>query len=183
MSRVGNRPITVPQGVEVSIHKNEVTVTGPKGELYRSLPKDMIITLDNSILTVSRPTDNRIHRSLHGLTRTLLANMVEGVSTGFQKSLELQGVGYRAQKPEEKLIIQVGYSHPVEITPPEGITLVCESPNKINVLGYDKELVGRVAAQIRSVRPPEPYRGKGIRYAGEQIRRKAGKAGKIGKKA
>lgn len=183
MSRVGNKPIIVPQGVEVAVDGNKVTVKGPKGELYRVFPEDMTIALKDGTLTVSRPTDNRIHRSLHGLTRSLLANMVEGVNNGFQKILELQGVGYRAQNTEDKLVIQVGYSHPVEIIPPLGISLVAESPTRISVLGNDKELVGRVAAQIRRVRPADPYRGKGIRYAGEQIRRKAGKAGKVGRKA
>lgn len=182
MSRVGNRPIPVPQGVEVLIEGSSVTVKGPQGELSRSFPADMAISLKDGKLAVSRPTDNRIHRSQHGLTRSLLANMVEGVSKGFQKSLELQGVGYRAQQSGEKLVIQAGYSKPVEIAPPEGITLVTEGPTRITVSGRDKELVGEVAARIRSVRPPDPYLGKGIRYVGEQIRRKAGKAGKLGRK-
>jgi large subunit ribosomal protein L6 len=182
MSRVGNRPITVPGGVEVLIEGNEVTVKGPKGELRRSLPQDMSISVQDGVVTVSRPTDSRIHRSLHGLTRSLLANMVEGVSEGFRKNLELHGVGYRVQKSGDSLMIQVGYSHPVEIVPPAGITLISEAPNQVSVLGMEKELVGEIAAQIRAVRPPDRYLGKGIRYAGEQIRRKAGKAGKLGRR-
>ena len=182
MSRVGNRPITVPQGVQVLIAGSEVTVKGPKGELSRSFPQGMVIVLKDGTLTVSRPTDNRIHRSLHGLTRSLLANMVEGVSQGFQKNLELHGVGYRAHKSGEKLVIQVGYTQPVEITPPSGISLAAAGPTRVSVSGIDKELVGQVAAQIRGVRPSDPYLGKGIRYAGERIRRKAGKAGKVGRR-
>jgi large subunit ribosomal protein L6 len=182
MSRVGNRPITIPKGVEVSIKGNEVTVKGPKGQLSRSFLKDMSISLNEGILTVSRPTDNRRHRSLHGLTRSLLANMVEGVSQGFKKSLELYGVGYRAAKSGEKLVLQVGYTKPVEFTPPTGISLVTEGPTQISVLGIDKELVGGVAAKIRAVKPPDSYLGKGIKYAGERVRRKAGKAGKVGRK-
>ena len=182
MSRVGNKPITVPGGVEVLIEGDEVTVRGPKGELRRSLPRDMSISLQDGVVTVSRPTDSRIHRSLHGFTRSILANMVEGVSQGFRKNLELHGVGYRVQKSGDGLIIQVGHSHPVEIVPPAGITLVSEAPNQVSVLGIEKELVGEVAARIRAVRPPDPYLGKGIRYAGERIRRKAGKAGKLGRR-
>jgi large subunit ribosomal protein L6 len=182
MSRVGNRPINVPKGVDVSIKGNEVTVKGPKGQLSRSFLKDMSISLNDGILTVSRPTDNRRHRSLHGLTRSLLANMVEGVSQGFKKSLELYGVGYRAAKSGEKLVLQVGYTKPVEFIPPTGISLVTEGPTQISVLGIDKELVGGVAAKIRAVKPPDSYLGKGIKYAGERVRRKAGKAGKVGRK-
>ena len=182
MSRVGKRPITVPAGVEVLIEGNEVTVKGPKGELRRTISHDMILSLQDGVLTVSRPTDSRIHRSLHGLTRSLLDNMVLGVSQGFQKNLELTGVGYRVQKSEDNLVIQVGYSQPVEFVPPEGITITTDAPNRASVSGIDKELVGQVAAKIRAVRPPDPYLGKGIRYAGEQIRRKAGKAGKLGRR-
>ncbi len=182
MSRVGNRPITIPKGVEVSIKGSEVTVKGPKGQLSRSVPEDMSILLKDGILTVSRPTDNRRHRSLHGFTRSILANMVEGVSQGFKKSLELYGVGYRAAKSGEKLVLQVGYTKPVEFTPPTGISLVTEGPTQISVLGIDKELVGGVAAKIRSVKPPDSYLGKGIKYTGERVRRKAGKAGKVGRK-
>jgi len=182
MSRVGNKPIAVPPGVEVLIEGDEVMVKGPKGELRRSLPQDMTVSLQDSVVTVSRPTDSRIHRSLHGFTRSTIANMIEGVSQGFRKDLELHGVGYRVQKSGDSLKIQVGYSHPVEIVPPAGITLVSEAPNQVSVLGIEKELVGEIAAQIRAVRPPDPYLGKGIRYAGERIRRKAGKAGKLGRR-
>ena len=182
MSRVGNKPIAVPPGVEVLIEGDEVMVKGPKGELRRSLPQDMTVSLQDSVVTVSRPTDSRIHRSLHGFTRSTIANMIEGVSQGFRKDLELHGVGYRVQKSGDSLKIQVGYSHPVEIVPPSGITLVSEAPNQVSVLGIEKELVGEIAAQIRAVRPPDPYLGKGIRYAGERIRRKAGKAGKLGRR-
>jgi len=182
MSRVGNSPINVPKGVEVSIKGNEVTVKGPKGQLSRSFSEDMSISLRDGILTVSRPTDDRRHRSMHGFTRSILANMVEGVSQGFKKSLELTGVGYRAAKSGEKLVLQVGYTKPVEFTPPTGISLVTEGPTQISVLGIDKELVGGVAAKIRAVKPPDSYLGKGIKYAGERVRRKAGKAGKVGRK-
>jgi len=182
MSRVGNRPITVPKGVEVSIKGNEVTVKGPKGQLSRSFPEDMSISLKDGILTVSRPSDSRRHRSLHGFTRSILANMVQGVSQGFKRGLELYGVGYRAAKSGDKLVLQVGYTKPVEITPPAGISLATEGPTQISVLGIDKELVGGVAAEIRAIKPPDPYWGKGIKYAGEQVRRKAGKAGKVGRK-
>ncbi len=182
MSRVGNRPITVPSGVEIAIDGDRVAVKGPKGELARSIPRDMAIELQGGILTVSRPTDNRIHRSLHGLTRSLLANMVEGVSQGFRKDLELHGVGYRVQKSGESISLQVGYSRPVEVAPPEGIAVESDAPNRISVSGIEKELVGQFAARVRAMRPPNPYSGKGIRYAGEQVRRKAGKAGKMGRR-
>ncbi len=178
MSRVGKKPIPIPKGVEVNINGNEVRVKGPKGELCRSFPPEMSIKLTDGVLTVSRPSDSKLHRSLHGLTRTLLANMIQGVSEGFRKSLEIVGVGYRAQKSREGLVLQLGYSHPVEITPPPGISLEVESPTRITVSGIDKELVGQVAAQIRAARPPDPYKGKGVRYLGEQIRHKAGKAGR-----
>jgi len=182
MSRVGNKPIPVPPKVHVAVDGNSVTVKGPKGELSRSVDQNMSISLQNDVLTVSRATDSRDHRSLHGFTRSVLANMIEGVDKGFRKNLELHGVGYRAQKSGDGLSIQVGFSHPVEITPPPGISFVTEAANQISVVGIDRELVGKVAAQIRAVRPPDPYLGKGIRYAGEQIRRKAGKAGKLGRK-
>ncbi len=174
-------PIEVPAGVQVEIEDSRVTVRGPKGELVRLFHPDMIISLEEGQIVVRRPTDNRKHRSLHGLTRALLANMVQGVSEGFRKELEIVGVGYRAQMEGEKLILNVGYSHSVEIVPPEGITItVGRGAKQIAVEGVDKELVGQIAAQIRAVRKPEPYKGKGIRYAGEQVRRKAGKAGRIG---
>ena len=182
MSRVGKRPIAVPKGVEVSIKGNEVKVKGPKGELSRSFHHDMAISLKDGVLTVSRPSDRKLHRSLHGLTRSILANMVDGVSKGFKKNLELQGVGYRATKAGDKLVLQVGYTRSVEFTPPPGIALATEGPTVISVSGIDKELVGGVASQIRAIRSPDSYLGKGIRYTGERVRRKAGKAGKVGRK-
>jgi len=181
MSRIGKMPIPVPSDVEVTIRGSEVAVKGPKGELSRTFHKDMSISLEDNKIIVTRPTDHRLHRSLHGLTRALLANMVQGVHEGFRKELEIRGVGYRAQKEGDKLILLVGYSHPVQIVPAPGITIEVEKGYRnIVVHGVDKELVGRVAAEIRAVRKPEPYKGKGIRYAGEYVRRKAGKAGKIG---
>ena len=176
-------PINVPQGVKVNIEPDEVTVTGPRGELRRHFSPDMAITLQNDSLVVSRPSDNRVHRSLHGLTRSLLANMVEGVSSGFEKKLEIVGVGYKAEKTGDKLIVRVGYSHLVEVSPLPGVTLAVEGANRIKVTGIDKEVVGEMAAKIRAIRPPDTYKGKGIRYAGELVRLKAGKAGKaIGQK-
>ena len=181
MSRIGRMPIEVPAGVQVEIEDSRVRVRGSRGELTRLFHPDMIISLEEGQIVVRRPTDNRKHRSLHGLTRALLANMVQGVSEGFRKELEIVGVGYRAQMQGEKLVLNVGYSHSVEIVPPEGITItVGRGAKQIAVEGVDKELVGQIAAQIRAVRKPEPYKGKGIRYAGEQVRRKAGKAGRIG---
>ena len=178
MSRVGRMPIPVPDGVVVKIDQNEVTVTGPRGELSRRFHPDMSITLDNSVLAVSRPSDDRVHRSLHGLTRKLLANMVEGVATGFEKGLEIVGVGYRAEKADDKLIMRIGFSHQVEVSPLPGVSLNVEGGNRIKVTGINKEVVGEMAARIRAVRPPDAYKGKGIRYAGEKVRLKAGKAGK-----
>ncbi len=178
MSRIGRMPIAVPQGVVVDIKKDGVTVTGPKGELRRHFNPDMSITLDNDSLTVTRPSDSRVHRSLHGLTRSLLANMVEGVTSGFEKTLEIVGVGYRAEKADDKLIMRVGFSHPVEISPLPGVSLAVEGVNRIKVMGINKEVVGEMAAEIRAIRPPDAYKGKGIRYAGELVRLKAGKAGK-----
>ena len=162
----------------MDIKKNRVVVTGPKGELSRSLDRDMKIKLDDNTLTVSRPSDARQHRSRHGLTRTLLANMVTGVSQGFEKELEVVGVGYRAEKSGDKLVLRVGYSHLAEMTPPAGISIDVEGTNKIKVKGIDKEAVGQMAAGIRAVRPPDAYKGKGIRYAGEVVRLKPGKTGK-----
>ena len=183
MSRIGRMPITVPPGVTVTIKEDKVTVAGPKGELSRCLSPDMAITRDNSNLIVSRPSDSKVHRSLHGLTRSLLANMVTGVSTGFEKSLEIVGVGYRAEKTGDKLTIRVGHSHPVEVSPLSGISLDVEGANRIKVSGIDREVVGEMAAKIRSIRPPDAYKGKGIRYAGEVVHLKPGKAGKmVGKK-
>ena len=176
-------PITVPPGVTVSIKENSVTVTGPKGELSRCFERDMSIALQDSSLTVSRPSESKVHRSLHGLTRSLLANMVVGVTNGFEKNLEIVGVGYRAEQAGDKLIIRVGHSHPVEISPLPGVSLATESANRIKVTGIDKEVVGEMAAKIRAIRPPDAYKGKGIRYAGEVVHLKPGKAGKvIGKK-
>ena len=183
MSRIGRAPITVPAGVKVEIGpKNAVTVTGPKGSLTHTFPAMLTITLDGDTLTVTRPDDTKQSKSLHGLTRTLLNNMVVGVKDGFTKALELQGVGYRVAKVGENLVFQVGYSHPVEVDPPQGITFTVDGTTKLSVAGIDKHLVGQVAANIRSIRKPEPYKGKGIRYAGERIRMKAGKAGKVGAK-
>jgi large subunit ribosomal protein L6 len=177
MSRIGRQPVPVPPGVEVWIDGNNVKVKGPKGELERKLHRDMIIKQEEGKLSVERPTDNKMHKSLHGLTRTLLNNMVVGVTKGFQKNLELVGVGFRATKQGKKLVLAVGYSHPVEIEPEAGVEIEVPAPNKISVSGIDKERVGALAAVIHAVREPEPYKGKGIRYEGERIRRKAGKAG------
>ena len=176
MSRVGRMPITVPQGVVVNIEGSRVTVTGPKGELSRSLSPDMLIALNDSSLTVSRPSDNREHRSLHGLTRSLLANMVTGVSSGFEKNLEIVGVGYRVEKVEDNLVFRMGFSHTVEVSPLPGVALSAEAANRVKVSGIDKEVVGQMAAEIRAIRPPDAYKGKGIRYAGECVRLKPGKS-------
>jgi large subunit ribosomal protein L6 len=179
MSRIGRMPIAIPPGVKVSIEGEKVTVTGPKGELSRSLPSAMSINLKDNILTVSRPSNSKENRSQHGLTRSLLANMVAGVSQGFEKVLEIVGVGYRAEKSGEKLIIRIGYSHPVEVIPLPGTSLAVEGVNRIKVAGINKEVVGEMAAEIRAIRPPDAYKGKGIRYAGEKVRLKPGKAGKV----
>jgi large subunit ribosomal protein L6 len=176
-------PIAVPPDVAVDIKNGEVVVKGPKGELRQRFNPDISITRNENNLIVSRPSDNKVHRSLHGLTRSLLANMVEGVSKGFEKDLAIVGVGYRASKTGEKLVINIGFSHPVEVTPLPGISLAVEGANRIKVMGIDKEVVGGMAAKIRAIRPPDSYKGKGIRYAGERVRLKAGKAGKaIGRK-
>ena len=179
MSRIGRQPIVIPSAVKVKIEGDRVTVSGPKGELSRQFHRDIDIRLDDGQLLVSRPSDRPEHRSLHGLTRSLLANMVTGVTEGFSKMLELHGVGYRAQMQGQKLVLQVGYSQPVEITPPPEITLAVEGTSRVMVEGISRELVGQVAADIRAVRPPDPYKGKGIRYEGERVRHKAGKAGKV----
>jgi large subunit ribosomal protein L6 len=178
MSRIGKMPVPVPQGVKVSIEKDLVTVSGPKGELKRRFDPDMVITLDNGKLTVSRPSESKTHRSLHGLTRSLLANMVEGVTKGFDKSLEIVGVGYRAEKTGDKLVLRIGFSQPIEVSPIAGVSLNVEGGTRIKVSGIDKEAVGEMAAEIRAIRFPDAYKGKGIRYLGEPIRLKAGKAGK-----
>lgn len=183
MSRVGKKPIVVPAGVKVNIDNGEVTVKGPKGELSQRFHPDIAIEQQADSLLVTRPSDSKEHRSLHGLTRALLANMVEGVSQGFERYLEIVGVGYRAEAAGDKLVIRVGYSHPVTVTPLPGVTLTAEGANRIKVSGISKEAVGEMAAEIRAIRPPDVYKGKGIRYAGEVVRLKPGKAGKaIGKK-
>ncbi len=181
MSRIGRMPIEIPAGVTVSYENNVFTAKGPKGELTRELHPNMQISIDNGVLTVARPDDEKENRSLHGLTRALVANMVTGVSTGFTKTLEITGVGYRAAKQGNKLALTLGFSHPVEMEAPEGISIDVPAPNKIIVSGADKETVGAVAANIRKWREPEPYKGKGIRYEGEVVRRKAGKTGAKGK--
>jgi large subunit ribosomal protein L6 len=182
MSRIGRLPIAVPSGVDVTIEGRRVTVKGPKGSLSRELHPDMSISREDDTLVVTRPTEQKTHKQLHGLTRTLVNNMVVGVTDGYRKGLEITGVGYRAVKVGEKLQLSLGYSHQIEIDPPQGITFELENPTRLAVVGIDKELVGEIAAKVRSTRKPEPYKGKGVRYAGEQIRRKAGKAGKIGGK-
>jgi large subunit ribosomal protein L6 len=178
MSRIGKQPIPVPSSVQVAIDGKSIKVKGPKGELERSIHEDISLVQEDGKLVVSRPSDSPKHRALHGLTRALVANMVLGVDAGFSKTLELQGVGYRAQQMGKNIQVAVGYSHPVDVPAPKGIELEVEGTSKIHVRGTDKELVGQIAAEIRSLRPPEPYKGKGIRYEGERVRRKAGKAGK-----
>ena len=181
MSRIGKLPIVIPAGVDVSIDGSTVTVKGPKGELTRTVHSNMVVEKDGATITVTRPNDNKINRSLHGLTRTLIANMITGVNEGFKKELEINGVGYRAATQGNQLVMNIGYSHQVFMDEPEGITVEVPAPNKIVVHGADKQKVGQFAAEIREKRPPEPYKGKGIKYADEVIRRKEGKAGKGGK--
>lgn len=178
MSRIGRKPINVPSGVEVKLDGNHITVTGPKGTLEQDLHKDMIVNIDGNVITVTRPSENKMHKSLHGLTRTLVDNMVVGVSEGFKKELEIQGVGYRCAKQGKDLVMNLGYSHQVIVPEIDGITIEAPAPNKIIVLGPDKQKVGQFAAEIREKRPPEPYKGKGVRYVGEYVQRKEGKAGK-----
>lgn len=179
MSRIGLQPIEIPAGVEVKIdEKNFAVVKGPKGELKEQLSEDMKINIEGNIATVERPTENKKHKSLHGLTRSLLSNMVEGVTKGYEKKLELVGVGYRANKQGKKLVLSLGYSHPLEWEDPEGITVEVPSQTEIIVKGIDKQIVGNYAAKIRELRKPEPYKGKGVKYVGEVIRRKEGKTGK-----
>ena len=178
MSRIGNKPITVPEGVEVKIDGQNITVKGPKGTLTKEFHKNMKVSMENNVITVVRPNDEPENKSLHGLTRTLINNMIEGTVKGFERKLEVNGVGYRAQKQGTKLVLTLGYSHPVEMEAPEGINFDVPSQNEIIVKGMDKEVVGQTAAVIRTKRPPEVYRGKGIKYAEEVIRRKEGKAGK-----
>jgi len=180
VSRVGQMPISVPSGVDVTIKGAHVRVSGPKGKMEHTFPAAMEISLKDGVISVQRPSDERTHRALHGMTRALINNMVTGVSTGFEKVLEINGVGYRAELSGDNLVLHVGYSHPVEVKPPEGITFEVDNRTRqIKVMGYDKQVVGHVAANIRKVRPPEPYKGKGIKYLDERIRRKAGKAGKV----
>ena len=179
MSRIGKMPVEIPSGVEVKVEGQTVTVRGPKGTLTQEFHPDMVIALEGNTLTVQRPSDEKNHRALHGLTRSLIANMIEGVTKGYQKNLEITGVGYRAALQGNKLVLSMGFSHPVEFEPEPGIEFEVPAPTRISVKGIDKQLVGETAARIRAVRPPEPYLGKGIRYAGEHIRRKAGKAGKV----
>ena len=177
MSRIGKKPVTVPKGVTITQNGSSITVKGPKGELSRTLPAEMKVSVNGSEILVERPSDEQGHRSLHGLTRSLVANMVEGVTTGFKKQLEIVGVGYKAETRPYGLQMALGFSHPVEVRAPKGVKLTATSPTAVTIEGADKEVVGQVAAEIRKLRPPEPYKGKGIKYAGEQIRRKAGKAG------
>jgi large subunit ribosomal protein L6 len=182
MSRIGRLPIKIPSGVQVTVGDREVAVKGPKGELHQRLPADIRVEVRDGEVVVTRPSEERTHRALHGLTRTLIANMVEGVTNGYRKTLEISGVGYRAGRMGTSLTLQVGFSHPVQIMPPPGVTFEVEAPTRFHVVGIDKVLVGETAARVRRIKPPEPYLGKGIRYANERIRRKAGKAGKVGAK-
>ena len=182
MSRIGKKPITIPAGVEVKLNGNEVTVKGPKGELKNTFNAQMAIAMEGNEIIVTRPSDNKEHRALHGLTRTLIANMVEGVANGYSKTLEVNGVGYRVQKQGKNLVMNLGYSHQVIMEEIPGITIEAPTPNKIVISGADKQMVGQFAAEVREKRPPEPYKGKGIKYAQEYIRRKEGKAAKGAKK-
>jgi large subunit ribosomal protein L6 len=177
MSRIGKKPVTVPQGVTLDLKGNEVAVKGPKGELRRRLHPEMQLALANGTLTVSRPSEEKKHKALHGLTRTLVQNMVDGVSKGFSRTLEIQGVGYKAEAKPYGVNLIVGFSHPVKYEAPKGIKISVENNTTVKIEGADKEKVGQVAAELRAVRPPEPYKGKGVRYQGEQVRRKAGKTG------
>lgn len=180
MSRIGRMPVTIPKGVEVVVKGSSVRVKGPKGEMSHTFPAAMTISVDEGAVQVSRPSDESAHRALHGMTRALINNMVVGVSTGFEKILEVNGVGYRAEMNGKNLVLNVGYSHPVVVEPAEGISFEVDTRTRqIKVLGYDKQQIGQVAADIRKIRPPEPYKGKGIKYLEEKIRRKAGKAGKV----
>ena len=182
MSRIGKQPITIPAGVDVKVNGNEVSVKGPKGELKNTFNADMSIALEGNEITVTRPSDSKEHRALHGLTRTLIANMVEGVANGYSKTLEVNGVGYRVQKQGKNLVMNLGFSHQVIMEEPAGIAIEVPNPNQIIISGADKQQVGQFAAEVREKRPPEPYKGKGIKYADEHIRRKEGKAAKGAKK-
>ena len=178
MSRIGRAPITIPAGVEVKVDGSTVTAKGPKGTLTKTMHSNMTIAMEGNVITVTRPNDNKENRSLHGLTRTLIANMVEGVANGYKKELEINGIGYRAEKKGNDLVMKIGYSHDVVMTEPEGVTVEVPSANKVIISGADKQVVGQFAAEVREKRPPEPYKGKGIKYVDEYIRRKEGKAGK-----
>ena len=182
MSRIGRLPIPVPSDVDVVLDGRTVTVTGPRGTLIRVLHPEMTVSREDGTLVVRRPSEQKVHKQLHGLTRTLVNNMIVGVTTGYRKGLEITGVGYRAALVGRKLQLNLGYSHQIEIDPPAGVSFEVETPTKLAVVGFDKELVGEIAARVRASRKPEPYKGKGVRYAGEVVRRKAGKAGKIGAK-
>jgi len=182
MSRIGRLPVVVPSGVDVTIDGSNVTVKGPRGTLSRTLHPEMLVSRQDATIVVARPSEQKMHKQLHGLTRSLVNNMVVGVTTGYRKGLEITGVGYRAVLVGQKLQLSLGYSHTIEIDPPAGISFEVETPTRLAVVGIDKELVGQVAAKVRATRKPEPYKGKGVRYAGEVIRRKAGKAGKVGGK-
>jgi large subunit ribosomal protein L6 len=177
MSRIGKKPVPIPKGVTVTLDGSKITVKGPKGELHRSLPGAMKVSMKDNEVVVERPSEENEHKALHGLTRTLVANMIEGVTAGFSKQLEIIGVGYKAEQRPYGLQLSLGFSHPIEYRAPAGIKLTAPQPTQVNIEGANKEMVGQVAAEIRSYRPPEPYKGKGIKYAGEQVRRKAGKAG------
>ncbi len=179
MSRIGKKPIPVPTGVDITLNGTNITVKGPNGVLSRELHKDMIIKIDNSVISVERPSETKEHKSLHGLTRSLIANMVQGVTEGFKRNLEVNGVGYRVVKQGKQLVMNLGFSHQVIMDEIEGITVTVPSPNIIVISGQDKQKVGQFAAEVRKKRPPEPYKGKGIKYAEEHIRRKEGKAGKV----
>lgn len=178
MSRIGNKPITVPEGVDVKLDGQKITVKGPKGTLEKDINKNITVKLENNVITVTRPNDEKENRSLHGLTRTLINNMIQGVSNEYTKQLEINGVGYRAAKQGNTLVLTLGYSHPIKMEEPAGITYEVPNPNSVIVRGIDKELVGQMAAEVRKQRLPEPYRGKGIKYVDEHIRRKEGKTGK-----
>ena len=181
MSRIGKRPVPLPKGVTAQVDGKRVTVKGPKGEIARTFHADMTITVEDVGVVVKRPSDESFHKALHGLSRTLVANMVEGVTKGYQKALEIQGVGYKAEPKGQEIQLLVGFSHPVRYKAPQGIKITIENNTLVKIDGVDKELVGQVAAEIRAVRPPEPYKGKGIRYRGEQVRRKAGKTAQAAK--
>lgn len=178
MSRIGRKPITIPKGVTVTVSDGTITVKGPKGTLARSLHPDMLVAVEGDTIKVSRPSDEKIHKSLHGLTRTLIANMIVGVTQGYEKALEMSGVGYRASKSGDKVVLNLGFAKPVEIVPPQGIEIEVPTQTSLVVRGIDKELVGQIAANIRRLRPPEPYQGTGIKYVGEKIRRKVAKSAK-----